>query len=158
MLLCNKRHYFVCIFCLGHRFFLSFPEESPVSLFSWWEGGSCRTWPSRGHSTQRGGHLLHPPFPPLLCFFLFLCLNEAALPSASLPSGAERIRVQSHQRTSASAHELFVLPLLSVSWEANLLIVCIMTFGWQPQWGRNQHPDDNNVIISEFNYEGCAGI
>lgn len=95
----------------------------------------------------------------LLCFFfLFLCFNEAALPSACLPSGAERIRVQSHQRTSASAYELFVLPLLSVSWEANLLIVCIMTFGWQPQWGRNQHPDDNNVIISGFNYEGCAGI
>lgn len=54
----------------------------------------------------------------LLCFFFpppLLCLNEAALSSACLPSGAERIRVQSHQRTGASAYELFVLPLSSVS-------------------------------------------
>lgn len=48
-------------------------------------------------------------------FFFLLCLNEGALSSAGLPSGAERIRVQSHQRTGASAYELFVLPLLSVS-------------------------------------------
>lgn len=112
--------------------------------------------PAWGRGLQCGGHLLHPLLPPLL-FFLLLCLNEAALSSACLPSGAERLRVQSHQRNGASAYELFVLPLLSVSWEANLLIVCIMTFGWQPQRGRNQYPD-NNVIISRFNYKGCTGI
>lgn len=66
---------------------------------------------------------LFPPFPP------FFGLNEAALSSSCLPSGAERIRVQPHQSTGASAYELFVLPLLSGSREANLLIVCVMTFG-----------------------------
>lgn len=154
------------LFCLGHRFFLSFPPFARNSLFAmlWWEGGSCGPWPSRGHSTQHGGtscilccfllllSLLFLPFPP------FFGLNEAALSSSCLPSGAERIRVQPHQSTGASAYELFVLPLLSGSWEANLLIVCVMTFGWQPQRGRNQRPDDDNVIILGFNYEGCAGI
>lgn len=101
---CNKRHYFVCIFCLGHWFFLVFSWG--ISCFHVMVGG----WELQDLAQQRSqhpawGNLLHLPLPPLLLFFFFLSLNEAALPSASLPSGAERIRVQSHQRTSASAYE-----------------------------------------------------
>lgn len=65
-------------------FFWSFPEESPVSM-SWWEGGSCRTWPSRGHNTQRGGTSCIFLFPLCFCFFFFLalmrlpCLQPASL-------------------------------------------------------------------------------
>lgn len=103
---------------------LSLPQSQGISSFLCRGGrvGAVRPDPEEVTAPSMGQWAAAQGAPPASSssssawfYVFFSCLNEAALPSACLPSGAERIRVQSHQRASASAYELFVLPLLSVS-------------------------------------------